>query len=366
MIETMTNRQRIKAVLQGEEVDRLPVWLKMANATWKSMQPEPYRSMNGVVLLREAGCDVMSGCGLPGGALTATAPHIRTSSERVEGGRLTTIETPDGPLTQKYGVDAETNSSHPLTYFAENTEDLRKLRWVFTGTEYHVDANKAAEGFANQQRLAQDDVFTTSGVGPSPLMHLVEHMCGPEAYVYNMVDAPDVFDEVVELMHQDRLRYLRAVLPHCPADSFWISENTSTTLISPALFEKHCMPHLAAYGSLIEEHNTVAVHHMCGTLNALLEMIDTLPATANEAFTTRPLGDVSLAEGRRRMPSKALIGGTNATLWLASEDTIVRTVAEDLAQCPDRRKIFLTSAGVLPPPVSFEKAKAVVEELKRL
>ncbi len=66
------------------------------------------------------------------------------------------------------------------------------------------------------------------------------------------------------------------------------------------------------------------------------------------------------------MPSKALIGGTNATLWLAPAEHIVQTVADDLAACPDRRKIFLTSAGVLPPPVSFEKARQVTAELKRL
>ena len=66
------------------------------------------------------------------------------------------------------------------------------------------------------------------------------------------------------------------------------------------------------------------------------------------------------------MPSKALIGGTNATLLLEPVETIVEAVREDLAACPDRRGIFLTSAGVLPPPVGFEKTKRLVEELKKL
>jgi uroporphyrinogen-III decarboxylase len=143
-------------------------------------------------------------------------------------------------------------------------------------------------------------------------------------------------------------------------------ENTSTTLLSPDLFQRYCVPHLRAYGDLIIEHGLIAVHHMCGRLNALLEMIDELPAQANEAYTTRPLGDLSLAEGRRRMPSKALIGGTNATLWLEPAERIIETVAADLAASPDRRRIFLTSAGVLPPLVSFEKARRVVEGFKAL
>ena len=91
-----------------------------------------------------------------------------------------------------------------------------------------------------------------------------------------------------------------------------------------------------------------------------------MPALVNEAYTTPPLGDVTLADGRRRMPSKALMGGTNATLWLEPVERIVQTVAADLAACPDRRRIFLTSAGVLPPLVSFHKARRVVGEFKRL
>ena len=177
---------------------------------------------------------------------------------------------------------------------------------------------------------------------------------------------PEVFEEMIALMHEDAMRDLRARLPYQKADTFWISENTSTTLISPDLFREYCMPHLRAFGDLALEHGLIPVHHMCGTLNVLLEMIDALPAMVNEAFTTRPLGDASLAEGRERMPSKALIGGTNATLWMAPEDEIIGTVEEDLANCANRRGIFLTSAGVLPSLVSFEKAKRVVEAFKEM
>jgi uroporphyrinogen-III decarboxylase len=184
---------------------------------------------------------------------------------------------------------------------------------------------------------------------------------------YLLYDEPDLFSEVLLEMQGDRMRMLSALLPHTRADTFWISENTSTSLLSPEIFEKYCAPHLADYGRLILEIGTaVPVHHMCGTLNALLEQIDELPSPVNEAYTTRPLGDVSLAEGRNRMPGKALWGGTNATLWLEDPETIAETVGEDISECPDRRKIFLTSAGVLPPLVSFEKARDTVALLKSL
>jgi hypothetical protein len=66
------------------------------------------------------------------------------------------------------------------------------------------------------------------------------------------------------------------------------------------------------------------------------------------------------------MPSKALIGGTNATLLLKPVEEILAEVAEDLDNCPDRRKIFLTSAGMYPPQIPVEKTIRLVEGLKQL
>jgi len=214
--------------------------------------------------------------------------------------------------------------------------------------------------------LIAADAISYTTVGPSPLMALIQDYMGLETAIYLMADTPELFAEVVELMHQDRLRELEAVLPHVAADSVWMIENTSTTLVSPSMFAQWCVPQLQEYGQMILDRGLIPVHHMCGKLNALLEMIDSLPAMANEAYTTGPVGDASLAEGRRRMPSKALIGGTNAADWLRSAEEIIEAVRRDLANCPDRRRIFLTSGGVLPTAVPLDKARFVAEELKQL
>ncbi|MGD2174636.1 MAG: uroporphyrinogen decarboxylase family protein [Candidatus Brocadiaceae bacterium] len=360
---TMTNRERIFATFRGEEVDRFPVWLKMSNRTWKSSQPEPYRSMDGEELLRAAGCDLLLGAWA--GAERET-PHVDWSVTEEDGLRRRVMATPDGELVSEEKYDEYTESWHPSRFPADSLENFRRLRWLFTDTLYAVPPSDAGEWAVRQKELEAKDAVTMTGIGPSPLMNLVEHLCGPENTAYFLYDDPELFREVVDLMHRDRVRNLKALLPHVAADTFWMTENTSTTLISPKMFEEFCVPHLREYGNLIREHGVIAVHHMCGKLNDLLETIDQLPAQANEAFTTPPVGDTMLADGRRRMPSKALIGGTNATLWLKPAERIVEAVAEDLSHCPDRRKIFLTSAGVLPPPVSFEKARRVVAELKRL
>lgn len=359
----MTSRQRIQAVMNGEEPDRFPVWLKMLGNDWRNFQPEPYRSMPNLELQQRAGCDPMDSVGVN---VQKKEPHVTVSVVDGENKRTTHVRTPDGEMTGEERYDTSTSSWHPTKFMADTPENLRKLRWLYTDTRYTVEPESADAAMCRQAEFVEKDVFTMAGIGPGPLMNLIEHMSGPIQCIYLMNDEPELFIEILELMHQDRMRHLKSLLPHIQADTFWLTENTSTTLISPQMFEKHCISHLREYGNLILEHDIYPVHHMCGTLNALLEMIDTLPAAANEAYTTRPLGDVSLAEGRQRMPSKTLIGGTNATLWLEPMETIVETVRKDLAECADRKKIFLTSAGVLSPLVSFEKAREVVSEFRRL
>jgi cellobiose phosphorylase len=76
-------------------------------------------------------------------------------------------------------------------------------------------------------------------------------------------------------------------------------ENTSTTLLSPAIFERYCWRHLNDYGRLIREHGKHHVLHMCGHLKALLPRIGELPAVAIEAFTRPPVGNTTLADRAR-------------------------------------------------------------------
>ncbi len=327
--ETMTSRQRILASVRGDEVDRFPVWLKMDNGTWQGSQPEPYRSMGSRELLTACGCDLIDWvC-----ANTRSRNlHTEMRDQRRNGSVTQTIDTPDGPLVKEYGVDP-VSGWHPTKYMVETAEDLAAVRWLFKDTSYTVEDGSPEAARRKQQQCETDGVLTCTGLGPSPLMNLVEDICGPENANYLAFDEPELFDEVVELMHAEFLRHLDVFLPIQVADTCWLTENTSTTLISPGQFAKYCGPHLRDYGQRIVDHDIIAVHHMCGALNVLLEEIDALPAQVNEAYTTSPLGDVSLADGRRRMPSKALWGGTNATLWLEAVETIVRTVDGDLGCC---------------------------------
>jgi uroporphyrinogen-III decarboxylase len=190
-------------------------------------------------------------------------------------------------------------------------------------------------------------------------MNLIQHLIGPENTHYFMADYPEEMDELIGIMHEERLRYLQCLLSNCPYDYIVSVENTSTTLLSPAIFEKYCWRHLDEYGRLIKEHKKEHVLHMCGHLKALLPRINELPALAIEAYTSPPVGNTTIADRARLCPDTAVIGGTNATLWLRPANEIGEEIEKSIAEAGTTRGLVLTSAGVMPPAATIEKIRQV-------
>jgi hypothetical protein len=103
---------------------------------------------------------------------------------------------------------------------------------------------------------------------------------------------------------------------------------------------------------------------MCGELQAILPDLAEIPAAGFEAFTSPPIGNTSLLDGRTACPSTCLVGGTNAALWVEPAERIIAQIEHDLDQLPHHRGIVVTSAGVIPPICSPETIRDVCDWVK--
>jgi uroporphyrinogen-III decarboxylase len=361
---TMTSRDRLMAAMRGEPTDRYPVWLKSVGRYWREAQPGRFDNVDGTTLQELSGCDVMTS---NGAEIVSERPRVTITTQMTDTEWVWHCETPDGPLHRVDRLDAESGSGHPSEYAIKTLDDVRRMRWVYEDTKHWLDESTVADAREKQAEWELTGrASTMAGMSSTPFLEMMQELAGPERTIYMLHDDPKPVEELFAALHADRMRELDAMLA-CPAyDSFWVTENTSTTLFSPAMFEQYCMGPLADYANAINAAGVISVYHMCGKLSALLGMIETLPVNVIEAYTTHPVGNVTIAQGRTEMPSKCLIGGTNAALWLRPAEEIIAEVAADIAACPDRRRVVLTSAGVLPKAVGFDKAKQVVEAFKRL
>ena len=344
--DQMTSRERLLAAYRGDEVDRLPYWAKVANPTWRRSQPDSVQAWSTRELLDHIHAD---GIFHVPAAVTITRPHIRTEARRNGAVETRVTHTPDGDLTERWTLDPGTQSWHPTEFPVKTVGDLRLLRWKYADVQIEPNPDAAARGLQAKADIGERGIHLT-GWGTSPLMNLVEHIIGPVNTHLMLHDHPDEMNELIALMHADCLPRAQAIARHTPAADTVVSvENTSTTLISPAQFTTYCHRHLCDYGRAIEAEGKMHELHMCGLTRALLPQIDTIPATSIEAYTSPTLGNTRLCHGRTAAPSKTLVGGTNVNVWLWPLDTIKRYIVEELAACPDRRRIVVTTAGVAPP-----------------
>ena len=358
--DEMTPRQRLLAAYRGEEVDRLPYWAKVTNSTWRTSQPQSVRRWSDVELLDYIYADGLFGCPAP---IRRIAPHVDTRKHMTGQVETRVTDTPDGELVEKWSLDPATKSWHPTEFPIKTAEDVGRYRWCHEDVRYEVDEARLAEAGAWCDELGDRGV-RMSWSGTSPLMDLVEHIVGPINVHLMLHDYPDEMDELIALMHADRMRRIRAIVDVTPADGVISGENTSTTLISPAQFEKYCYVHLCDYGRVIEAGGKMHELHMCGHTRVLLELIDTIPASSIEAYTSPTLGNTRLVDGRTSAPGKTLIGGTNVNVWLLGLEEIRRYILDELAACPNHRRIVLTTAGVAPPGCPAEVFREIGQWLR--
>lgn len=356
----MSPRERWLAAMRMQPVDRLPFWPKLSGSYAPAQQP-PFDTMDNAEIHRWIGSDQHNG-------ISGCVRNQRTKTAgRDEGDdktQTTSFETPHGTLTRVSKFDPHSQSWHPVKMPVTCREDIKIMRTFVEDTSPCLDPEGLAKANVDKARIGETSV-TSNGVGESPLMEWVEWLAGVENAHFFLLDYQDEVEALFEAMQEVLIKRWQIVAEHSVADLIYMIENTSTTLISPTQYRQYCLPHMQAYAKIANAYDRNLVLHMCGTLKDVLPELATLPVRAFEAFTSAPVGNTSLSEGRAACPDTCLVGGTNATLWLASADQIIAEIEADLGRLPHHRGIVVTSAGVMPPLARPETIKAVCDWVKQ-
>ncbi len=358
-MQSMTCRERWLAAIHLRPVDRLPFWPKLDGAYPRARQ-DPFAGSDVPALHRWIGSD-------PHVGLSATFRECRTrTGTRVEvedGRRRTRFETPHGALERVDHFAGASQSWHPVRMPVRRREDIGILLAWFEDCRIEADA-AAAAGARTRSREIGETASTMAGIGESPLMEWVEWIAGVENAHLLLEDCRPEVEALFAAMHEVLLRKAEVMCETCPADLLYMIENTSTTLISPEQYRHYCLPHVQAYAAVARSAGRSLALHMCGHLRDLLPDLAQVPAHAFEAFTSPPVGNTTLADGRRACPEVCLIGGTNAALWTRPVAEIIAELESHLDALPHHRGIVVTSAGVMPPCATPETIKAVCDWVK--
>ncbi len=147
-----------------------------------------------------------------------------------------------------------------------------------------------------------------------------------------------------------------------PAEAFITWEDTSTTNISPSLFERYITPEMNRWGQVVHAAGKLFVHHACGHVRALLPAMAEEAVDAVESLSPPPTGNVEVWKAQEILgPQVGIIGGIEPVHFLTLDLNDLREYVETLLDRVQTRHYVLANSDSCPPGVSVEKFRLVTQ-----
>ena len=167
---------------------------------------------------------------------------------------------------------------------------------------------------AAQRELGEDGIvrgsFFDFGQG-SPWQSFSGYLYHTDEAIMMAMDEPEWLDHVMETMLQKKLAVIEKAAPF----AFDLVETGggggSCSVISPDMHRRFCLPYDTRQHAAIHAAGSKVVHHLCGRLMPLLDMVVENGADALETMTPASMGaDCDLAAADARVGDKlCFIGG---------------------------------------------------------
>ena len=352
----MSPKERILAALTGKEIDRVP-WSPFL-AYYFDHLPEDVRARGEIDYLQNIGADP-----LVRGFVPAYQFDWRGNSYQVrqENGKLYEIyETKVGTLTEIKTYSPSANSWFCTTHPVQTEEDFKVLQYMYENiivTEGHGPVNDAYHSLGDSAVIAPNIGIACK----TAFQSLVEHWCGTEALTYALYDFPEVVEECLSVMQERDLETVRCSAG-ADADVFNFYEDSSTTNISPEMFEKYTAPAINEWGRILHKNGKLLMHHACGHLRALMPLIAKTEIDILESISPPPTGNIDITEVGEQLPEHiALIGGIEPLFFRNCSMEELEARVKYLLDRLGKRRFVLANSDSCPPDVSYEKFLLVSE-----
>ena len=354
----MTSRERLTAYFNNEIPDRVGSSFLINPYYTKSLpgNPEP------LSVLKEVGADIIDrDCSLP---YDKKFKNVEFRHEVINGETRISYETKIGKIWETYaGILSWGDLPFKKEHFIKTVEDYK----IFTYILEDMEIVPNYDWWEERNELIGDHGIVVPQITEfrSSLEFLVEENL--EKTIYDMMDYPDIVGTMMSAMREKNIEMCK-VAAESPATVFNIWEDSSTTLLSPSMFEEYVLPEFKEFTEILDKSGKKLVHHACGLIKGLLPLMKTENVFAFESITPYTTGDVTLPECGEAWGDKFLMIGGLDPAFLASctEEELEKQVVSVLDKLSDlRRKTVIANGDSLPPGVSIEKLKLIVDIAKR-
>ena len=354
----MTSRERLTCLFEGGTPDRMGSSFLINPYYTNSLPGKP----DPIEFMKELGADILDrDCPLPyekvyTGGVTYEEIYKDGETRRI-------FETPVGSVYESYaGKMAWGDIPFKTTSYIKTIEDYKILQYVFEHTEF----KPSYDWFEERDKMIGDHgiVVPQATEFRSSLEYLSED--DVQRTTFDMMDYPEVVGEFLSVLREKNIEATKVAV-ESPAKYFNIWEDSSTTLLSPALFEEYVLPEFAEFTKIINGAGKQLIHHACGHIKALLPLMATENVAAFESLTPVSTGNIQMCDCAAAWGDKFLmIGGLDPMFLIqCSEAELTDYLETTIAQMGDlRHKWIIANGDSLPPNVSPDKLRLVIEIAK--
>lgn len=368
---SLTRRENLLEALRCGNPEWLPIVTHVDpynQPSRKGMPPElaetlgavKWQGENTLALSRYLEIDVLDYVSAP---VSIRREKVVVEAETEGADTVQTWRTPKGDLRCVRRRNRDGNASYLVEHLVKSADDLPALAAVFEDEIIEPDAVRIEAVKERKRRIGDDGLLMCFLPGtPLGMMYRVFSGVAPLAYLH--VDAPAALRDLFDVMERNYLERFRVGLA-AGADAYVGMDDTSTTTISPAMFEQYNLDVTDRRAELCHEAGRLYFHHSCGLIRDLLPLYRRTKMDVVHAFTPPPTGDVTIPEGRRLLGDRIAICGSLGLFadepW--SLDKVRREIRDVLSVIGSGDGVVVSLAAF--PNRTVEQMRQVVAALRR-
>ena len=314
----MAMRERMLAVVQGKEHDRVPFVQYSGLAA-------PDEEVWSVVGREKMGILRWSA------VHRVEHPRCRTETESFERrglkGVRTTIHTSGGSLRQEKLIEPAYGSAHVSEHFVKEKDDYVTLLEFLRDAVVVEDAERLERDIVE---LGEDGLPHVS-LGRTPFQQLWVEWVSIEDLCCHMVDFSDLMADVVAAI-ADVTRRLFPIAARSRAPYVVFADNITAPIIGVKYFAEYCVPLYDEAAGMLEEKGIPLFVHMDGDLKPLWEAIGESRVLGLDSLSPPPDNDTSVADAARMWPEMRLLVNYPSSVHLAPPERVYETAARMLAE----------------------------------
>jgi uroporphyrinogen-III decarboxylase len=358
MTETMSNRERILTLLQGNRPDRVPWFGDLdywyAGQAAHNRLPAAYAGDGYFQLNRDCGVGFYLQGFYP---FSTNYGNITFSTDRQGDRQSRTIHTPHGDLTEIRQYLPLSSSWGIVKHPVNDAADLPAFMDYIRQQTYEP----AYDEIQRRQAIIGDNGVVLCYTPRSPFMQLITTDAGVENLVYLLVDAPDEMAELFCLM-TERHDQAAELTVASPAECVMIPENLSSEVVGLHYYRQYLQPWESCWVRQMRQAGKYSFIHMDGTLGSLVSEVARTGFDVIEAVTPLPCGDLSMAEVIERVPGPTILWGGLPGVMFTPATTQADFEAHVIAMLDLMRqepRFVLGVADQVPPDGLLERVRAV-------